>query len=109
MLYQPPLKLELSAPATNDLRDIAQYTFTRYGERQVDVYVQALYEGMELLTENPGIGQRRDDIPEGYETLNVEKHVLVFTVEGDTLVIARILHQSRDMKGIASRNGLETR
>jgi toxin ParE1/3/4 len=98
MPYQKTLKLELSALAKDDLRDIAQYTFTHYGERQVDIYLQALYSGMELLTENPEIGHRRDDIPEGYKILIVEKHVLIFTVQGDSVIIARILHQSRDMK-----------
>ena len=51
MPYQKTLTLELSALARDDLRDIAQYTFTRYGERQMDIYLAALYDGMELLTE----------------------------------------------------------
>lgn len=92
------LKLEIAAPAQDDLRDIAQYTFTRYGDRQVDIYLQSLYDGMGLLAKNPNIGHHRDDVPGGYQTLNVEKHVLVFTVRGDTLFVARILHQSRDIK-----------
>jgi toxin ParE1/3/4 len=98
MPYQKTLKLELSALAKDDLRDIAQYTFIHYGERQVDVYLQTLYSGMELLTENPEIGRRRDDIPKGYKILNVEQHVLIFTVHGESVIIARILHHSRDMK-----------
>ena len=98
MPYRKTLKLEISEPAKDDLRDIAQYTFIRHGERQVDIYLQALYEGMELLTQNPQIGHRGDDIPEGYETLNIRKHILVFSVKDDSIVISRILHQSRDMK-----------
>ena len=98
MPYRKTLTLELSALAKDDLRDIAQYTFTRYGERQVDIYLQALYNGMELLTENPEIGHRRDDIPEGYKSLVVEKHVLIFTVQGESVIIARILYQGRDMQ-----------
>jgi toxin ParE1/3/4 len=97
MPYRKTLKLELSSLAKDDLRDIAQYTFTRYGEQQVDIYLQALYGGMELLTENPEIGHRRDDIPEGYKSLVVEKHVLIFTVQGESVIIARILYQGRDM------------
>jgi toxin ParE1/3/4 len=98
MPYQKTLKLELSTLAKDDLRDIAQYTFTLYGERQVDIYLQALYDGMELLAENPEIGHRRDDIPSGYKSLPIEKHILVFTIQGESLIIARILHQSRDMQ-----------
>ena len=98
MPYRKTLTLELSALAKDDLRDIAQYTFTHYGERQVDIYLQALYNGMELLTENPEIGLRRDDIPEGYKSLVVEKHVLIFTVQGESVIIARILYQGRDMQ-----------
>jgi toxin ParE1/3/4 len=98
MPYQKTLKLELSALAKDDLRDIAQYTFTRYGERQMDIYLQALYDGMKLLTGNPEIGHRRDDIPEGYKSLIVEKHVLIFAIQFESVIIARILHQSRDMQ-----------
>ena len=72
MPYRKTLKLELSSLAKDDLRDIAQYTFTRYGEQQVDIYLQALYDGMELLMENPEIGHRRDDIPESYKSLVIE-------------------------------------
>jgi toxin ParE1/3/4 len=91
MPYRKTLTLELSALAKNDLRDIAQYTFTRYGERQVDIYLQLLYDGMELLTENPEIGHRRNDIPKGYRSLVVEKHLLIFTVQGESVIIDRIL------------------
>lgn len=98
MPYQKTLKLELSTLAKDDLRDIAQYTFTNYGERQVDIYLQALYHGMELLAGNPEIGHRRDDVPSGYKSLLIEKHVIIFTVQGESLIIARILHQSRDMQ-----------
>ena len=98
MPYRKTLTLELSSLAKDDLRDIAQYTFTRYGERQVDIYLQALYDGMKLLTENPEIGHRRDDIPKGYKSLVVEKHVLIFTVQGASVIIARILYQGRDMQ-----------
>ncbi|MEQ1638684.1 MAG: type II toxin-antitoxin system RelE/ParE family toxin [Methylococcales bacterium] len=97
MPYQKTLKLKLSGLAKDDLRDIAQYTFTRYGERQMDIYLQALYDGMELLSGNPEIGHSRGDIPEGYKSLNVEKHVLIFTIQVEGIIIARILHQSRDM------------
>jgi plasmid stabilization system protein ParE len=46
---------------------------------------------MELLTGNPEIGHCRDDIPEGYKSLIVENHVLIFTVQGESVIIARIL------------------
>jgi toxin ParE1/3/4 len=98
MPYPKTLKLELSRLAQDDLSDIAQYTFTHYGERQVDIYLQALYDGMELLAENPEIGHQRNDLPVGYKSLPIEKHSLVFTVQGESLILVRILHQSRDMQ-----------
>lgn len=64
----------------------------------MDISLQALYEGMELLTENPEIGRRRYDIPEGYKSWGVEKHVLIFTVKGESVIIARILYQGRDLQ-----------
>ena len=98
MPYRKTRTLKLSSLAKNDLSDIAQYTFTHYGERQVDIYLQALYDGMELLTENPDIGHRRNDLPEGYKSLVVEKHVLIFTAQSASIIIARILYKGRDMQ-----------
>jgi len=92
------LKLEISLLAKDDLRDIAQYTFTHFGERQVDIYLNALYSGMELLTHNPEIGYQRRDIPAGYQCFIIEKHLLIYTVKNQNLIIARILHQSRDIQ-----------
>ncbi len=98
MPYQKSLKLEISILAKDDLIDISQYTIANYGEEQMDVYLQSLYEGIRLLAENPGIGHFRDDLPKGYEIINIEKHVVVFTIKNDRLIIARIIHSSRDIK-----------
>ena len=86
MPYQKALNLEITVPAKDDLQDIAQYTFAHHGERQMDNYVQALYDSMELLTKTPKISHRRNDMPEGYEVFNVKKHILVFTVKNNTVV-----------------------
>jgi len=53
---------------------------------------------MELLTQNPEIGYRRSDIPANYQCLIVEKHVLIYTIKDQSVIIARILHQSRDIQ-----------
>lgn len=98
MPYQKTLKLKISASAKNDLRDIAQYTFVNYGKRQVDTYLQTLYDAMELLTKNSKIGHSRNDSLQNYEVLNVEKHLLIFTVNDENVIITRILHKSRDIK-----------
>ncbi|MEK6746954.1 MAG: type II toxin-antitoxin system RelE/ParE family toxin [Pseudomonadota bacterium] len=92
-----PLKLIISLPAKDDLRDIAQYTITNYGEKQMDIYLQTLYDAMLLLTENPNIGHSREDLLENYQILNVENHVLVFTIQESSIIIVRIIHQSRDI------------
>lgn len=91
-----PLTLEISNPAKDDLRDIAQYTFSTYGAAQMDSYLQTLYDTMELLTENPRIAQQRDDLPEGYVAFYAGRHTLIFTVSETTVTVVRVIHQSRD-------------
>ncbi len=98
MPYRKTLNLELSQPAIDDLRDIAQYTFTRYGERQMEDYLDVLEAGMELLSQNPEIGHSRFDLPEGYKCLTVEKHLLIFTIQSESIMVARILHQRLDLQ-----------
>ncbi len=65
MLSRKNRKLELSLPARDDLRDIAHYTIINYGEKQMDRYLASLHQGMMLLTENPRISRRRNDLPAG--------------------------------------------
>lgn len=51
--------LRLSRQAERDIENILQYTYETYGERQRQIYADALHEAFEMITANPGLGHGR--------------------------------------------------
>ena len=88
--------LRLSRQAEQDIESILQYTYETYGERQRQLYADALHAAFETITGTPGLGHRRPDLSERHRAFTVEQHVVVYTVSGRTVYVARILHGRMD-------------
>jgi plasmid stabilization system protein ParE len=88
--------LRLSRQAEADIESILQYTYETYGERQRQIYAEALHEAFETITDNPGVGHRRSDLSERHRAFNVEHHVVVYTVSVRTVNVSRILYERMD-------------
>jgi plasmid stabilization system protein ParE len=54
--------LRLSRQAERDIENILQYTHETYGERQRQIYADALHKALETITGNPGLGHGRPDL-----------------------------------------------
>jgi plasmid stabilization system protein ParE len=50
------------------LDQIADYTLAQWGDRQVEIYLNALAKRFEWLAKNPIAGLARDDIAQGYRS-----------------------------------------
>lgn len=88
--------LRLSRQAEADLESILQYTYETYGERQRQIYADALHEAFETITGNPGLGHRRPDLSEHHLAFHIEHHFVVYTVSGQTVNVSRILYERMD-------------
>lgn len=74
--------LHLSRQVERDIEDILQYTHETYGDGQRRIYAAALDQAFATITGNPGLGHRRPDLSNRHRALNVEQHVVVYTVSG---------------------------
>lgn len=83
--------VEFSPEARNDLADIRRYTFDKFGENQVDVYIGKLAEGIQRVRVMPGIGRRHGEIPDDLLLVKVEQHYLVYQHVDDQIYIVRIV------------------
>ena len=83
--------------ARADLEDIAQYTYERYGEGQLEVYLAAIHHGLALIAENPALGHIREDIPELYRAIQIEHHIIIYQARDHKVYVARILHKKRNL------------
>jgi toxin ParE1/3/4 len=89
--------VRLSDAAESDLTDILQYTETRWGDEQADLYQAKLERAFVELAEFPMLGRVRSDLPRGYRSRLVEEYVIYYRVEGDTIFVSRIAHERREI------------
>ncbi|OOF03797.1 plasmid stabilization protein ParE [Salinivibrio sp. MA440] len=92
---------QLTNKAKSDLKDIALFTFRRWGREQRNIYLKQFDESFWLLAENPDIGKTCDGIRDGYRKFPQGSHVIFYQQIGSqNIQIIRILHKSMDVNPI---------
>jgi toxin ParE1/3/4 len=84
----------LSRLAEADLTDIGSYTLRTWGEEQAMRYLEGLEACCQQLADNPELGRACDHIRPGLRRVEHGRHVVFYRIEGGTIVVSRILHQS---------------
>ena len=92
------MQLVVSAAARADLRAIARYTERKWTPAQAKTYLGLLARGFAQLARRPKLGKTREDIAPGYRSLPVGRHLIFYRLDGKTVVIVRVLHQSMDSR-----------
>ncbi len=88
----------LSKLAERDLADILRYTIRTWGMNQGITYFQLLTTARNHILNHPFLpgSKSRDDLAKNCRAFRAAKHVIFYQMNGDTLEIARILHESMD-------------
>lgn len=55
-------RVRLTAEARDDLRDLLQYTYERWGREQRDAYRARIQRTLSTLARHPDLGRSRDEI-----------------------------------------------
>lgn len=87
------MRLELSAAAARDLRDIFVWTEERFGLAQAARYQQALNGRIREAVAAPTIGRPYVQARSGTRRLVSGRHFIYYRAEGDRLLVIRVLHQ----------------
>ncbi|MEM7499615.1 MAG: type II toxin-antitoxin system RelE/ParE family toxin [Pseudomonadota bacterium] len=107
-------RLIITDPARDDLADIRRYTRERWGDRMLDAYDILLKQALLDIRDDPnrpGSKDRSDDLLAPIRSYHVAlsrgragsrikapRHVLLyFEPKEDTVVLSRVLHDSRDL------------
>ena len=89
----------LTNMAKADLKEIGQYTQTRWGREQRGQYLNLLDASFQQLAANPLKGKDCSEIRIGYRKLNVGSHVIFYRQTlADMIEIVRILHGHMDIE-----------
>jgi toxin ParE1/3/4 len=91
----------LSPQARNDVDDIAYYVAIESGSLETaDRFLQSIYERFLLLGAHPYAGRSRDDILPGLRLFPSGQYVVLYRVEGDDVVIQRVVRGSRNLEAL---------
>lgn len=106
-------RLIVTAPARFDLVDIRRYTRARHGMRAGDAYDGLLRQALRDLRDDPSRpgSRERPEIGAGIRSYHVARSreragsrikaprhfLLYFLPDDDTVVVSRVLHDSRDL------------
>lgn len=88
--------VKLSAAAAQDIEDILDRSIADFGVQQTETYYESLAHCLELLGENPELGNAADDIRTGYRRFPHESHIIFYTLEQSDVFVVRILHKRMD-------------
>lgn len=87
------IKYSLSQKASRDLANIFQYTYKNFNLSQAEFYLSELEECFIILSEEPGLAHKIEDIRKNYFRYFFSKHAIYFKVRENDIFIVRVLHQ----------------
>ena len=89
-------QLEISVAADADLFDILAYGTAVHGEAASDSYYSGLSSALAFLCANSEAGQIDEESGLGLRRWRYRQHRVFYRVQGDTLLIVRILPGAAD-------------
>lgn len=90
-------EVRVSAAARRDLERISAEGVRDYGADASERHIEGFRRLFRLLRDHPFAGQDWPELELGVRTMSHRPHCIVYRVEGDTVLIDRILHQARDI------------
>ena len=82
--------------ATQDIEEIWDYSAKNRGIVQADRYVEGIHQSAVALANGDLTGTSEAGLQEGLCRQVVGTHVIWFRIEGGSLLVGRVLHQSRE-------------
>ncbi len=93
-----PNKYSLSKKADKHIEGIFEHSYLHFGLEQALKYKAGLTHCLQLIADNPELGRKCDDIREGYQRHEHERHVIFYRKRVHDVFIMAIIHESRDVK-----------
>ncbi|MGB7183089.1 MAG: type II toxin-antitoxin system RelE/ParE family toxin [Burkholderiaceae bacterium] len=81
--------------ARNDLKGIFRYSFEKWGADKAAEYLLQIDAGIHSLTDNPNIGRSRAEIRDGYRSIQINRHIVFYRIQGQSINVVRVLHGKR--------------
>ena len=96
-------KIRTAPAARSDLRDIRAYSKVAFGASVARAYLEGLITAFDRLATRPLMGVAERDLGEGMRSFAYRSHRIYYRVEGQGLLVVRILHHARDAATVLGR------
>lgn len=91
-------RLRLSSAAQRDLLTIAEFSEENFGAQLAREFMVGFDRVFALLRDQPFAGQARDELGPDRRSFSHKPYRIIYQVSGDQVLIARIIHQARDIR-----------
>jgi toxin ParE1/3/4 len=92
------MQIKKSALADEDLIDIFIYGSENFGPSKAKSYFTELHNAFLFLAENPLACPERNEFDPSVRIHSHGKHLIIYTIEDQYILIVRILHNRMDIK-----------
>jgi toxin ParE1/3/4 len=82
--------------ADEDIVRIYIQGVANFGVDQADAYFEGLFETFEILAVNPQMARERSELSPSIRIHPYGSHVVAYMIDGEDILIVRILHGSQD-------------
>jgi toxin ParE1/3/4 len=93
----PPFRI--SPRAIEDLIEIWSY-IADDSAASADTFVDKLYEKLQVLGRQPGLGRRREELAPGMQSFPFGRYVIFYHMIANSIEVVRVLHGARDVQSI---------
>jgi len=92
------MRYKLTPEAANDLTEIYVHGFLNFGETQAEKYFSELEDSFEVLSNTPLICRERTEFSPPVRIHHRGRHLVIYVIQDDRILIIRVLHDSMDVK-----------
>jgi toxin ParE1/3/4 len=91
------MRLELSRKAQADLDEIRDFSVQAFGVVRALAYLDQIEQAFRHLLNFPEIGSSHPGLRQSVRSLACEQHRIFYDINGDRIVVQRILHKAMDV------------
>lgn len=91
--------------ASSDLIEIWSY-IADDSVANADVFIDKLYDTIQLLARNPGSGRHREELAPGIQSFPFGRYIIFYRAVPSAIEIVRVLHGARDIDALFESGSL---
>lgn len=94
----PPLHLIISRMAADDLDHVWSHIAVAASADRARRVITKILDAIDGLSEMPGMGHQRSDLPDRYRVWKVYKYLIIYRFDEKPIYVDRVVHGHRDVR-----------